>query len=48
MGTVIQAKISQTQYVTVRRDELRQIKEERAQLQVKVAELMALLGQAQD
>lgn len=48
MGTVIQAKISQTQYVTVRRDELRQIKEERAQLQVKVAELMALLGQSPD
>ncbi|WP_256737599.1 DUF6026 family protein [Pseudomonas sp. dw_358] len=47
MGTVIQAKISQTQYVTVRRDELRQIKEERAQLQEKVAELTALLSQVQ-
>jgi hypothetical protein len=47
MGHVIQAKISQTQYVTVRRDELRQMKEEREQLQQKVAELTALLDRAE-
>jgi cell division protein FtsB len=46
MGTVIQAKISQTHYVTVRRDELQQLKEERAQLQRKVDALTSILEQA--
>lgn len=47
MGAVIEAKVSQTQYVTVRRDELRQLKEEREQLQRQVAALQAILSQIQ-
>ena len=37
MGTVLPAIAPQTLYVTVRRDELRKLKEEREQLQNKVA-----------
>lgn len=47
MGTVLPATAPQTLYVTVRRDELRQLKEEREQLQNKVAHLSLMLQQAQ-
>lgn len=46
MGTVLPALAPQTLYVTVRRDELRKLKEEREQLQNKVAHLTLLLQQA--
>jgi hypothetical protein len=46
MGTVLPALAPQTLYVTVRRDELRHLKEEREQLQNKVAHLTLLLQQA--
>ena len=46
MSNVIQAKVSQTHYVTVRREELQHMKDERAQLQQKVAELTAMLDLA--
>jgi hypothetical protein len=47
MGTVLPASVPQTLYVTVRRDELRQLKEERDQLQKKVAQLAQLLQHTQ-
>jgi hypothetical protein len=47
MGTVLPATAPQTLYVTIRRDELRQLKEEREQLQKKVAHLSLMLHQAQ-
>lgn len=47
MGTVLPATAPQTLYVTIRRDELRQLKEEREQLQNKVAHLSLMLQQAQ-
>ena len=47
MGTVLPALAPQTLYVTVRRDELRALKEEREQLQKKVAHLSLMLQQAQ-
>jgi hypothetical protein len=47
MGTVLPATAPQTLYVTIRRDELRQLKEEREQLQNKVAHLNLMLQQAQ-
>ncbi|MGV6395308.1 DUF6026 family protein [Pseudomonas caspiana] len=47
MGTVLPANAPQTLYVTVRRDELRQLKEEREQLQKKVAHLSLMLQQSQ-
>lgn len=47
MGTVMPATVPQTLYVTVRRDELRQLKEERDQLQKKVAQLTLMLQHAQ-
>jgi hypothetical protein len=47
MGTVLPATAPQTLYVTVRRDELRQLKEEREQLQKKVAHLSLMLQQTQ-
>jgi len=47
MGTVLPASVPQTLYVTVRRDELRQLKEERDQLQKKVAQLVQLLQHTQ-
>jgi len=47
MGTVLPATAPQTLYVTVRRDELRQLKEEREQLQKKVAHLSLMLQQSQ-
>lgn len=47
MGTVIPALAPQTLYVTIRRDELRALKEEREQLQNKVAHLSMMLQQAQ-
>jgi parvulin-like peptidyl-prolyl isomerase len=39
MGTVLSARPAQTLYVTIRRDELRQIKDEREQLIYQVAQL---------
>jgi hypothetical protein len=47
MGTVLPANVPQTLYVTVRRDELRQIKDERDQLLKKVAQLSLMLQHAQ-
>lgn len=47
MGTVLPASAPQTLYVTIRRDELRQLKEEREQLLSKVAHLSLMLQQAQ-
>ena len=47
MGTVIPALAPQTLYVTIRRDELRALKEERAQLQHKLEQMTKLLQQAQ-
>jgi hypothetical protein len=47
MGTLLPALAPQTLYVTVRRDELRQLKEERDQLQKKVAHLSLMLQQSQ-
>lgn len=46
MGTVLPASPPQTLYVTVRRDELRQLKDERDQLRQRVAQLNLLLQQA--
>ncbi len=39
MGTVLPARPAQTLYVTIRRDELRQLKDERDQLQRELAQL---------
>lgn len=47
MGTLLPATRPQTLYVTVRRDELRELKEERDQLQKKVAHLTMMLLQSQ-
>ncbi|WP_081492657.1 DUF6026 family protein [Pseudomonas sp. M47T1] len=47
MGTLLPATPTQTLYVTVRRDELRELKEERDQLQKKVAHLTMMLLQSQ-
>jgi len=47
MGTVLPASVPQTLYVTVRRDELSQLKAERDQLQKKVAQLTLMLQHAQ-
>ena len=42
MGTVHAARPAQTLYVTIRRDELRQLKDERDQLKQEVAQLRLL------
>ncbi|MHC8286645.1 DUF6026 family protein [Pseudomonas sp. XS1P51] len=42
MGTVQAARPAQTLYVTIRRDELRQLKDERDQLKQEVAQLRML------
>lgn len=42
MGTVHSALPAQTLYVTIRRDELRQLKDERDQLKREVAQLRVL------
>ncbi|WP_095097874.1 DUF6026 family protein [Pseudomonas sp. Irchel 3A5] len=47
MGTVLPATAPQTLYVTIRRDELRQLREEREQLLSKVAHLSLMLQQSQ-
>jgi hypothetical protein len=39
MGTVLSARPAQTLYVTIRRDELRQLKDEREQLLTQIAQL---------
>lgn len=49
MGTVQPARPAQTLYVTIRRDEWRELKEQRDQLQQEVAQLRRMVqGQAQD
>ncbi|CAK9888897.1 MULTISPECIES: DUF6026 family protein [Pseudomonas] len=48
MGTLLPKMPAQTLYVTVHRDELRRLKEERDQLQQQVAKLNLLLQQVQD
>ncbi|MBJ9974010.1 hypothetical protein IAE35_01805 [Pseudomonas sp. S75] len=45
LGTIMPATPTQTLYVTVRRDELRQLKDERDRLRAQVAQLNALLVQ---
>lgn len=47
MGTVLAANIPQTLYVSIRRDELRELKQERDELKMKVAQLNSMLLQAQ-
>ncbi|MFK7606548.1 MULTISPECIES: DUF6026 family protein [unclassified Pseudomonas] len=47
MNTVLSARPAQTLYVTIRRDELRQLKDERAQLQLQVEQLRQQLLIAQ-
>ena len=47
MGTVHTAMPPQTLYVTIRRDELRQLKDERDQLKQELAQLRALTHGAQ-
>jgi cell division protein FtsB len=42
MGTVLAARPAQTLYVTIRRDELRQLKDERDQLKQEVEQLRLL------
>lgn len=44
MGTVEAARPVQTLYVTIRRDELRQLKDERDQLKQELAQLRLLMG----
>jgi len=46
MGTLMPATPTQTLYVSVRRDELRQLKDEREQLRQQVAQLHMMLEQA--
>jgi cell division protein FtsB len=46
MGSLMPATPTQTLYVSVRRDELRQLKDERDQLRQQVAQLHMLLQQA--
>lgn len=48
MGTFMPATPTQTLYVTIRRDELRQLKDERDQLRQQVAQLNMLLQQTRD
>jgi hypothetical protein len=45
MGTLMPATPTQTLYVSVRRDELRKLKDERDQLREQVAQLNKLLAQ---
>ncbi|HCS43175.1 MAG TPA: hypothetical protein DIW52_10155 [Pseudomonas sp.] len=47
MGTLLAARPAQTLYVTIRRDELRQLKDERDQLRQEVAQLRLLTQDAQ-
>lgn len=47
MDTIVTARPPQTLYVTIRRDELRQLKDEREALKNQVAHLRQLLQQAQ-
>lgn len=47
MGTVLQASQPQTLYVTIRRDELRDLRQERDELKHQVAYLTSMLMQAQ-
>ncbi|AKA24624.1 MULTISPECIES: DUF6026 family protein [Pseudomonas] len=48
MGTVLPARPAQTLYVTIRRDELRNLKNERDQLKQELAQLrLALQNQGQ-
>ncbi|MCF4997896.1 hypothetical protein GIW70_15295 [Pseudomonas syringae] len=47
MGTVHTAMPAQTLYVTIRRDELRQLKDERDQLKQELAQLRLLTQGAQ-
>ncbi|WP_085717533.1 DUF6026 family protein [Pseudomonas sp. B28(2017)] len=47
MGTVHTALPAQTLYVTIRRDELRQLKDERDQLKQELAQLRLLLQSGQ-
>lgn len=44
MGTVVNVQPPQTLYVTIRRDELRQLKAERERLLEQVAQLRLLLA----
>ena len=46
MGTLMPATPTQTLYVSVRRDELRKLKDERDQLRQQVAQLHMLLEQS--
>jgi predicted transcriptional regulator len=46
MGTVLAANAPQTLYVTIRRDELRQLREERDLLHKKVAQLTSMIQHA--
>ncbi|MNP15978.1 hypothetical protein D3C76_1083530 [compost metagenome] len=46
MGTLMPATPTQTLYVSVRRDELRKLKDERDQLRQQVAQLHMMLEQA--
>lgn len=48
MGTLMPATPTQTLYVSVRRDELRKLKDERDQLRQQVAQLNLLLAQQRD
>ncbi|MEO6675785.1 MAG: DUF6026 family protein [Pseudomonas sp.] len=45
MDTIVIARPPQTLYVTIRRDELRQLKDERDTLKTQVAQLRQLLQQ---
>ncbi|MBC2658638.1 hypothetical protein H7A76_24635 [Pseudomonas sp. MSSRFD41] len=45
MGTVLPARPAQTLYVTIRRDELQQLKAERDQLQRELAQIRLLQNQ---
>ncbi|MBK5511959.1 DUF6026 family protein [Pseudomonas sp. TH15] len=47
MDTIVTARPPQTLYVTIRRDELRQLKDERDQLKQELAQLRALTQGAQ-
>ena len=47
MGTLLAARPAQTLYVTIRRDELRQLKDERDQLKQELAQLRTLTQGAQ-
>ncbi|MDR9753627.1 DUF6026 family protein [Pseudomonas sp. SZMC_28357] len=43
MGTALPARPAQTLYVTIRRDELRQLKDERDQLKQELAQMRQLI-----